>query len=247
MEIFLKGNYKSFIKLQVFKTKNKTKYVFINVHGLYATSGDTSSKSKLLQNKILEKNIANVVQFSSSRDWNIFPPDGDYAKQEESFKGKDFKNEADDLKDTINFILDQSKYLFGVEGEKIRFYIIANSIGGTVVSTLKDKFDRMDKIVLAGSGTKPSDSTKPILSTVPDERDIFDSSKNFKGKLLFLQGSKDDIVPVDAQNKLFSSYQNAKGKKIIVEGANHNFSRINGKNKRLAQKLYTDFIIRFLN
>lgn len=245
MNIYLKGNYKSFIKLDVFKTKKKTNKVYLNVHGLYAMSGDRGSKSKFLGNRILEKNTANIVQFSSSRDWNIFPSDGTYSKQQESFKGKTFQQEAQDLRDTIDLILDQSKYFFGVEG--VRFYIVANSIGGTVTTTLKDKFKHIDKIVLAGSGTKPSDSTKPILSTCPTEKEILDSAAKFKGNLLFLQGSLDDVVPIDAQNKLFASYKNAKKEKVIVEGANHNFSKINGKDKRLAQKLYTDFILKFLS
>ena len=247
MEIYLKGNYKSFIKLNVFKAKKKTNKVFINVHGLYGMSGDRNSKSKLLGNKILEKNIANVIQFSSSRDWNIFPDDGNYEKQMKAFEGKTFQQEAQDLRDTIDFIIDQSKYLFGVESNKLRFYVVANSIGGTVVSTLEDKFKSIDKIVLAGSGTKPSDSTKSILSTVPSEKEIFDSTNNFIGELLFLQGSKDDVVPIDAQDKLFESYKNAKAKKVIIEGANHPFSKINGKDKRLAHNLYIDFIIKFLS
>jgi hypothetical protein len=247
MNIYLKGNYKSFIKLDAFKTKKKTNKVLINVHGLYAMSGDRGSKSKFLGNRILEKNIANVVQYSSSRDWNIFPSDGTYSKQQESFKGKTFEQEAQDLRDTIDLILDQSKYLFGIEKEKLRFYIVANSIGGTVTTTLKDKFKYIDKIVLAGSGTRPSDSTKPILSTCPTEKEILDSGTKFKGELLFLQGSLDDVVPIDAQNKLFTSYKHAKKEKVIVEGANHNFSKINGKDKRLAQKLYVDFIIKFLS
>lgn len=245
MEIFLKGNYKSFIKLDVFKTKKKTNKVYLNVHGLYAMSGDRGSKSKFLGNRILEKNIANVVQFSSSRDWNIFPSDGTYSKQQESFKGKTFGEEAQDLRDTIDLIFDQSKYLFGVED--VRFYIVANSIGGTITTTLKDKFKYIDKIVLAGSGTRPSDSTKPILSTCPTEREILNSAANFRGELLFIQGSKDDVVPIEAQDKLFASYKHAEKEKVIVEGANHNFSKINGKDKRLAQKLYTDFIIKFLS
>lgn len=247
MEIFLKGNYKSFIKLDVFKTKKKINKVYFNVHGLYAMSGDRGSKSKFLASRILEKNIANVVQYSSSRDWNIFPSDGTYSKQQESFKGKTFDQEAQDLRDTIDLVLDQSKLLLGIEKEKLRFYIVANSIGGTVITTLKDKFRYIDKIVLAGSGTRPSDSTKPILSTCPTEKEILDSAAKFNGELLFLQGSKDDVVPIEAQDKLFASYKHAKKEKVIVEGANHNFSKINDKDKRLAQKLYLDFIIKFLS
>ncbi len=246
MHIYLKGNYKSFIKLDVFKAKKKTNKIYLNVHGLYAMSGDRGSKSKYLGNRILDKNVANVVQFSSSRDWNIFPTDGTYSKQQKAFEGKTFQQEAADLRDTIDLIIDQSKLLFGIEKDKLRLYIVANSIGGTVTTTLKDKFKYIDKIVLAGSGTKPSDSTKSILSTCPSEKEILDSAANFKGELLFLQGSKDDVVPIEAQDKLFASFKNAKKQKIVVTGANHSFSKINGKDKRLAQKLYTDFIIKFL-
>jgi len=246
METFLTGNFKSFIKLGIYKAKRKTNKVYINVHGLYAMSGDIGSKSKLLGGKVLENNIANVVQFSSSRDWNIFPSDGNYPKQQKAFVGKTFQQEADDLRDTIDLIVDQSKSLFGIDKEKLRFYVVANSIGGTVISTLKDKFKYIDKIVLAGSGTRPSDSTKPILSTCPSEKEILDSATNFRGELLFLQGSKDDIVPIEAQDKLFANYKRARKQKIIIEGANHNFSKINDENKRLAQKLYVDFVLKFL-
>lgn len=244
MNIYLKGNYKSFTKLDVYKTKKKTNKVLINVHGLYAVTGDRGSKSKFLGNRILEKNIANVVHFSSSRDWNIFPSDGTYSKQQESFKGKTFDQEAQDLSDSIDLILDQGKLLFSKSD--IRLYIVASSIGGTVVSTLKSKFKYIDKLVLAGSGTGGQGSTKPILSTCPLEEEVLKVAKIYKGKLLFLQGSKDDVVPFEAQNKLLDGYKNAKKEKVIIEGANHNFSKINGKDKRLAQKLYCDFIIKFL-
>jgi len=244
MNIYLKGNYKSFTKLDVYKTKKKTNKVLINVHGLYAVTGDRGSKSKFLGNRILEKNIANVVQFSSSRDWKIFPDDGNFTKQQEAFKNKIFQEEAQDLSDSIDLILDQSEFLFGKSD--VRVYIVASSIGGTVVSTLKSKFKYIDKLVLAGSGTGGQGSTKPILSTCPPEKEVLKAAQTYKGRLLFLQGSKDDVVPFEAQNKLFDGYKNAKKEKVIIEGANHNFSKINGKDKRLAQKLYCDFITKFL-
>lgn len=246
MDVFLKGNYKSFVKLGVFKTKKKTNKVLINVHGLYATSGDIGSKSKLLATKVLEKNLANVIQFSSSRDWNIFPNDGTWEKQVKAFEGKTFQQEADDLRDTISLLLDQSKLLFGVEKEKLRLYVVANSIGGTVTVTLNDKFKYIDKLVLTGSGTGGQGSTKPILSTCPFKKEVLDSASKYKGDLLFLQGSLDDIVPFEAQDKLYNSFKKSKKEKIIIEGANHNFTKINGENKRLAQNLYINFIIKFL-
>lgn len=245
IEIHIKGNYKSFVKLKISKAKIKTDKVVLMVHGLYADTGNPYSKSKLLGNKILKVNIANVVYFSSSRDWSIFPSDGNYEKQQEAFKGKTFKQEAYDIICSIQLILDQSDKLFGIQKEKLRFYIVANSIGGTIISTLKDYFKYFDKIVLCGSGTGSSSSTKPILSTCPEEKEIMSSSETFIGQVLLLQGDKDDVVPLEAQDKLLGSYKNAKTQKIVIKGANHSFSKIDGKNKILARNLYVNSIISF--
>lgn len=246
MEVLLKGNYKSSIKLGIFKAKKKTNNVLLMIHGLYSVTGDSHSKSKVLGKTVLEKEIANVVYFSSSRDWDVFPADGDFEKQIESFKGKTFQQELDDLDDAIDYIIKQSKSLFGVEKGKLRFYVVANSIGGTLISILKNRFQYIDKLVLVGSGTGYGGSSKPILSTCPPEINVLNSTKTYKGELLFLQGSLDDVVPFEAQDNLFSSYKNARKRKITVEGANHSFSKMNGENKELAQKIYTDLIIKFL-
>lgn len=210
VELHIKGNYKSFVKLKISKTKIKTDKVVLIVHGLYADTGNPYSKSKLLGNKIL-------------------------------------KEEADDIIFSIQLILDQSDKLFGIQKEKLRFYIVANSVGGTIISTLKDYFKYFDKIVLCGSGTGSSSSTKPILSTCPPEKVILSSAEAFTGQVLFLQGDKDDVVPLEAQDKLLGSYKNAKAQKIVIKGANHSFSKIDGKNKILARNLYANSIANFLN
>jgi dienelactone hydrolase len=245
MDIFLKGNHKSFVKLGVIKAKRKSNNVLIIVHGLYGQAGDPNSKSRFLGNTVLKANVAHVVYFSSSRDWGVFK-DNNWEKQVEAFKGKTFKQEADDLRDTIDLLLDQSEFLFKVKKDELKFSIIANSIGGSVISTLKDKFGFIDKIVLAGSGTGSVSSDKPILSTEPPESEILKSTSNFTGDVLSIQGGEDSTVPLESQDKLLSGYKEAKSSKIIIEGANHNFSNIFGKDKRLARKLYTNFIIKFL-
>jgi len=246
VELQIKGNYKSFIKLKISRSKIKTDKVALIVHGLYADSGNPYSKSKLLGNKILKENIANVVYFSSSRDWSIFPSDGDLEKQQEAFKNKTFTQEVDDLLNSIQVILDQSNKLFGVKKEKLGFYIVANSMGGTVTSMLNTKFNYIDKIVLAGSGIKYGFSNLPILSTVPKESEIIKSAEKFTGNVLSLQGSKDEVVLLVSQNRLLNAYSNAKTTKKIINGANHSFSTIDGKNKVLARNLYINSIINFL-
>lgn len=244
MKIYIKGNYNnSFTKLEVLRSNKPSNKVLVNVHGLYGISGDSGSKSRLLGNGVLKDNLANVVQYSSSRDWSIYnSEDRELSKQ--AFINKTFDQERDDLIDAIELTKQNSKELFGVD--KVEFIIVANSLGGTITSSLSDEFDNIEKIVLCGSGTGASSPNKPILSTYPTKEFIIDSAKKFQGKLLFLQGSKDETVPLFSQQELFDSYQSAKKEMKIIEGANHNFSSINGKNKKLAYKLYVENILSFI-
>ncbi len=240
MEVFLKGNYKSFTKVFIKKSNKKTSNILINIHGLYGMSGDSGSKSKKLAEIVTKKGLANAVLFNSSRDWSIFPEDGTWEKQKKAFEGKTFDQELQDVKDTIDLLIDQSLYLFGIKQEKLRFFIVGNSLGGTLATCLDDYFKYTEKIVLAGPGTRtvfPSDLT---------EKQILNKARKFKGEVMLLQGSKDETVPLEAGTLLLFNYKNAKTVKQIIEGANHSFSKINGKNKRLAYKFYIDSVLKFL-
>ncbi len=239
MEIFLKGNCKSFTKLIASKSKKKTTNVLINIHGLYGLSGDNGSKSKKLAEKVTRSGIAHAVMFNSSRDWNIFE-DGNWDKQKKAFEGKTFDQELQDVIDTVELIIDQSKDIFDIPSDKLRFFIVGNSLGGTLSTCLDGYFKYIDKIVLAGSGTRtvfPSELT---------EKEILNKASKFKGGVLLLQGSKDDVVPLEAGDALLAGYKKAKTRKQTIDGANHQFSKIDGKNKSKAYQLYIEAIIKFL-
>ncbi len=245
MEIFIKGNYQSFTKLIVTKSKRPTTNVLLQIHGIYGVTGDKGSKSKYLSNKVVSEGLAHSVNFSSSRDWSIYSAE-DRNTQISSFQNKTFQQEADDISDAITLIFDQSNELFGIKKEDLALWVVANSIGGTVLTTLSGMLPKIKKIVVCGSGTGSSSSSKPILSTCPLLKQILESATHFHGKILLLQGSLDDTVPLPAQNDLLSGYINADRHKKVIDGANHNFGKINGKNKSLAQKLYVETIIEFL-
>jgi hypothetical protein len=241
MEIFLKGNYKSFVKLDVTKASKRSSSVFIHVHGIYGLSGDAGSKSWLLGQRILQQNLGSVVQFSSSRNWLVYRDD--WPTRIEAFRGKTFQQEADDLRDALDILLDQSNLLFGINPQTVKFTVIANSIGGTIISTLTDRFSCIERMIICASGTGRSFSDKPILSTCPPEKKVLEAASTFTGKVLFIQPSQDEIVPLRAQNKLFLAYKNALTKKIILHGANHNFSKIQEKNKEESQEIFVNTIL----
>lgn len=231
MEIFLKGNYKSFTKVFVSKSTEKTSNVLINIHGLYGLSGDPGSKSKYLAGIVTKNGLAHVVLFNSSRDWDL-SEDGDFEKQKKSFGEKTFEQELQDAKDMMNLIIDQSIYLFGVKKDKLKLFLIGNSLGGTLSTCLDKYFKYVKKIVLAGSGTRTA------LPSNLAEKQILNNATKFKGEVMLLQGSRDEVVPLKAGDLLLSAYKNAKTSKVVIEGANHSFSN--------ARKKYVDFVVKFL-
>lgn len=243
MEVYLKGNYKSFIWLKIFRAKIPVQKVVLNIHGLFGFSGDKGSKSALLGKKVVDKNIGHMAQFSSSRDWNLFD-ESDFKKALKSFGTKTFGQEVQDTKDTIDLLVAHSKFLFNQE--KIEISIVGGSLGGTIAATLSDKFNLIDKIILAGSPSKLKEKFH-LTITGPSPRIIKKHARKFKGSVLLLQGEKDTIVPLKSGEKLLSFFENARSKKtIIVKGANHNFSSIDGKNKKKAFEIYTEEVIKFL-
>lgn len=238
MEIFLKGNYKSFTKLLVYPSKKKTANVLVNIHGVYGQSGDVGSKSRKLAELVSKMGLSHVVLINSSRNWKVFE-DGNWNKMKEAFAGKTFEQELQDVKDVLNLLLDQSGSLFNVSENKLKFLLLGNSLGGTVATCLSEYFDHTPKIIVAGSGTRT------VFESKITEDNILKSASKFKGKFLLLQGSKDETVPLKAGDALLTGYKKASTKKIVIEGANHNFSKINGKNKTLANKLYIDEVVKF--
>lgn len=247
MNVYLKGNYNNhFIKLLVNKNAVSTNKVFISLHGIYGISGDEGSKSELLGKKILEQGLAHVVQYSSSRNWSVYSEDT-FEQKIEAFKEKTFQEEQKDFHDTLDLLLEHSSELFAVEKNGVRFFLIGNSLGGTMITTLGKKFEYVDKVCLCGSGSGSGNSSKPILSTY-EGLDYFDhSASEFTGDVLLLQGENDETVPLWSGERLLQCYSNATNKKrIVLKGLNHNFSNINGENQDLAYQLYVDTIIEFL-
>lgn len=248
MNVFLKGNYQGyFTKLKIHKLSVSSRYVLVNVHGLYGASGEPFSKSTLLGNSVLKHGLAHVVHFSSSRNWQMYQNAKNFSDQIDAFQGKSFEQELQDLKETINLLLTNSTELFDQDGKNIQFLLIGSSLGGTVISSLGEKLQWCHSIVMCGSGIGPSTSGKPILSSYPSKQTIRQSTERFKGSVLLLQGSKDDVVPLFSGDELLGSYINARMReKKLLEGVNHNFSNINGRNKQKAKSLYISTILDFV-
>jgi pimeloyl-ACP methyl ester carboxylesterase len=236
MKLAIKGNYKSFSRLEITRSKYKTNLVVLYLHGLYGDSLAVGSKSYKLQKNLHKKLKVNTVLFSTSRDWNLYQKDS-REKIQEAFSLKTFQQEEEDIYDVIKLILDFKNELFNIK-QKIRIVIIANSIAGTIVANFAYKFQEIRKIILCGSGMGGDSKTKPILSTKPRTSILIRNAKKFQGKVYLLQGTMDNVVPKESGEKLLSVFPAKNSKLIKIYGANHNFSSIFGKNKKKAVELY---------
>ena len=84
------------------------------------------------------------------------------------------------------------------------------------------------------------------MESTIDEKEILKRASKFNGEVMLLQGSKDEVVPLEAGDALLAGYKNAKARKHTIDGANHQFSKIDEKNRSKAYQLYIDTVIKFL-
>jgi alpha-beta hydrolase superfamily lysophospholipase len=217
--------------------------IVICIHGLYGETGDAGSKSVLL-GAALENAARGIVYISTSRDWSLYGSADDRAA---AFAQKTFAQEQADVKDTIDMIREQSRELFGVAPNRLRFWIVANSMGGSLASTIVAQYPEIEKVALCGSGILPSSRSLPILSTYPEEESIRNAAGMFKGDLLHLRGSNDTTVSELSQQGLFEAYGSARSaRQVVINGANHNFSSIFDKNQQKAYAAYVKIVMDFL-
>ena len=129
------GNYRknhSIIKFA--KSAIETDLTVVFIHGLYGMAGDRGSKSYILGEKIRRLGVANVAYLNSSRDWKIYKS-GDEKK---AFCGKTFDEERRDILDIFRVLSERAPEVFGARQK--RYQIVANSMGGTMASTLREVF-----------------------------------------------------------------------------------------------------------
>lgn len=243
MVLKLKSNYNNFENhLEVLPCSIASNVVFVNIHGAFGESGDEGSKSQKI-GEIVRLSLAHVVHISTSRDWQFYSSLPKYA-QSEAFPGKTFDDEKNDIEDSFDYILNIGEKCFGAQIKKL--YVVANSWGGTVISSLVSKYPEIAKLVLCNSGIRSTSTEHPIFTTVLSEDIVKRSATEYRDKLLFLHGELDEVVPVSFQDKLFDCYVKADKTRIDVPGANHNFSALFGKDKELANKAYSDAVLKFL-
>lgn len=214
----------------------KKEGIFI-IHGLYGTG---LKKKYLKIAQFLNKEGYYVFLFESSR-LQGFREDLNYEEKMKFFINKKFKDEVLDVKESFK------KFIKLTHIKKIN--IVGFSLGGTISSFLiKDFYSVIKRIFLFGSGISTKNKNRPIVNSYPTKKEILANFNKFKGKLFLIQGTKDNIVPLnEARQIILKSNNSLLRKLIILKGVDHQFKYIKNKDKEnVLTKLIVEIIIKEL-
>jgi len=120
------------------------------------------------------------------------------------FERKTFQQECQDFEHAFEYcrenVLEKDTLIHG----------IAMSFGGTTLLGLSPVLHSMNTVMFIGSGCgRNPETTKPLLSTLPETEILLESIKKFTGSFVFLHGGKDAVVPLESQRKIFDAADNA--------------------------------------
>lgn len=199
--------------------------VIVFFHGVYSSTYN-HPMYKYFAKAIVKKGLANVALYETSRKIQSWEKPDEWQMYVDSFTGKTFEDELEDVKTIIKYIDDMKK-------KDTHFFFIGSSLGGTLLSYLLPKYkNRVKSVVLLGSGITTNGKEQPILSTYPSSHEILDNYKMHSGNITLIQGTNDETVPTKPARRIISQDSQALIKKLIIlNGVDHRFTTIFGENR----------------
>ncbi len=219
-------------ELYIYESTSKTNKVILLLKGIYGYHFELDDfKTDLLGLKWDQSFIryflpyAHVVCVNTSRldgyDQNIF------SQRQDSFEGKDYSQEIDDIKIAFNRAL---KLLSNNGLTNPKIHLMGKSFGGTVFLGMPEVVQKSTSISMFGSGCGRDENTKrPLLRTLPDEEILLKTIKDYRGLFSFYHGELDEIVPIESQEKIVKASGAKLTSFITIKGADHEFEKMYGK------------------
>lgn len=139
----------------------------------------------------------------------------------EAFTGKTFEQECEDIERGFTACVRE-----GFISDEHRIIIVGNSFGGTLLLALPELLQKAESVIMIGSGCgKSSTTTKPLLSTMPNEKNLLSSLQSYSGTFVFIRGTDDTIVPKESQDKIIAGATSARERLVCeIKDATHNLA-----------------------
>lgn len=117
----------------------------------------------------------------------------------EAFIGKTFEQECSEIKGAFEYC---NKNIFSNTHE---WASIGVSLGGTILLAIPEILSKVKLVIMIGSGCgRNPETTKPLLSTLPETEQLLRSLDNYSGTFIFLHGEADIVVPIDSQQMIYN-------------------------------------------
>lgn len=130
----------------------------------------------------------------------------------EAFIGKTFEQECIEIEDAFEYCnrnILSNEYDWGGIGV---------SLGGTILLGIPRILSQMKTIIMVGSGCgRNPETTKPLLSTLPETEQLLHSLDDYHNAFIFLHGKNDIVVPIDSQRLIYNRAINNSGKHEWVD------------------------------
>jgi hypothetical protein len=183
------GLFSGNIKIYYYPSIKPSKKVFLVLKGIYGEHipGGTSWDNALV--KLLENDYHLIFIRTSRLNEKM---------DREAFVGKTFKQECDEVINAFEYCnknIFSNDYVWGCVGV---------SFGGTIFLGSPEVFSQMKIAIMVGSGCgRNPETTKPLLSTLPETKQLLKSLDNFRGVFIFLHGDADIVVPTTSQQMIY--------------------------------------------
>lgn len=150
--------------------------------------------------------------------------DGDEVRSsKDAFVEKTFAQECEDVERAYRYLCDEK-----ILPVRRILSVIGNSFGGTTLLGAPSLLEQASVVIMIGSGCgKSSTTTKPLLATLLDEKELLSSLRSYTGIFAFVRGALDSVVPHSSQEKIMQSASSARvNMRYEIAHADHDLTSI---------------------
>jgi hypothetical protein len=235
------------IFIEVWKTNYKNNNIIINIHWAF---WKINNKYRVFWEKLLKNNNSNVILYSSTRLSEDNYKNNrltEFEKKQKLFEWKLLKDEIEDWKVVINYILQNSKKLFWIKKENIIFTMNWNSLGWIIALELASIFKEIKNINIVWIGSSLDIKWTTLLDSYPDLISLSNLLKLFKWNILLNYSTQDIVFTEKSFNLFYDLLKNSNKSKIKFIWVDHSFKKINWESSKIPYLYIYNNVVDLLN
>jgi len=234
------------IFLEIWKTGTKSNNVVINIHWAF---WKINEKYRTFWERLLENNNSNIVLYSSTRLENIFKnlELTEFEKKQKLFEWKTLKDEINDWKIVLDYILENSEKLFWITKENVILTINWNSLWWIIALELSNTFKEIKNINIVWTGSNLDIKWTSLLDSYPDLISLTKLLEKFKWNILLNYATQDIVFTEKSFYLFYDLLKNANKSKIKFIWVEHSFKKINDEKSKNPYLYIYKNIVELLN